>query len=90
MIEISISLGSNIDPKTNLIKANELIKEERFNFLNSSHVYSSKSAGFVGDDFLNQVTVCLTNLKFDKVITTLKAIESSMGRKKEKENSLID
>ena len=92
MIEISISLGSNIDPKTNLIKANELIKE-KFNFLNSSHVYSSKSAGFVGDDFLNQVTVCLTNLKFDKVISTLKTIESSMGRKKEKEkfsDRLID
>lgn len=92
MIEISISLGSNIDPKTNLIKANELIKE-KFNFLNSSHVYSSKSAGFVGDDFLNQVTVCLTDLKFDKVISTLKAIESTMGRKKEKEkfsDRLID
>ena len=92
MIEISISLGSNIDPKTNLIKANELIKE-KFNFLNSSHVYSSKSAGFVGDDFLNLVTVCSTNLKFDEVISTLKAIESSMGRKKEKEkfsDRLID
>ena len=33
MIEISISLGSNIDPKTNLIKANELIKE-KFNIKN--------------------------------------------------------
>ena len=79
MIEISISLGSNIDPKTNLIKANELIKE-KFNFLNSSHVYSSKSAGFVGDDFLNQVTVCLTNLKFDKVISTLKELEKFSDR----------
>jgi len=64
---------------------NDIKIKEKFNFLNSSHVYSSKSAGFVGDDFLNQVTVCLTDLKFDKVISTLKAIESTMGRKIEKE-----
>ena len=91
-IEISISLGSNIDPKKNLIEANALIKR-KFSFLNSSNIYSSKSAGFVGNDFLNQVTVCSTNLKFEKVITTLKKIESSMGRKKEKEkfsDRLID
>ena len=91
-IEISISLGSNIDPKKNLIEANALIKR-KFSFLNSSNIYSSKSAGFIGNDFLNQVTVCSTNLKFEKVITTLKTIESSMGRKKEKEkfsDRLID
>jgi len=92
MIEISISLGSNINPKNNLIKANELIRE-KFNFIDCSNIYSSKSAGFQGNDFLNQVTICSTNLKFDKVITTLKEIESFMGRKKEKKkfsDRLID
>ena len=92
MIEISISLGSNINPKTNLIKANELIRE-KFNFIDSSNIYSSKSAGFQGNDFLNQVTICSTNLKFEKVISTLKKIESFMGRKKEKKkfsDRLID
>ena len=83
MNEITISLGSNIDPSDNLERAGDLIKN-KFNLIKSSKIYSSKSEGFVGKDFLNQVILCDTDLTFEKVIKLLKGIEASMGRKKEK------
>ena len=83
MNEITISLGSNIDPSDNLERAGDLIKN-KFNLIKSSKIYSSKSEGFVGKDFLNQVILCNTDLTFEKVIKLLKGIEVSMGRKKEK------
>jgi 2-amino-4-hydroxy-6-hydroxymethyldihydropteridine diphosphokinase len=81
--EITISLGSNVNPRDNLKRAGDLIKN-RFNLLKSSKIYSSKSKGFVGEDFLNQVILCDTELTFENVIKLLKGIEVSMGRKKEK------
>ena len=83
MNEITISLGSNIDPSDNLERAGDLIKN-KFNLIKSSKIYSSKSEGFVGKDFLNQVILCDTDLTFERVIKLLKGIEVSMGRKKEK------
>jgi len=83
MNEITISLGSNVNSSDNLKRAGDLIKN-RFNLLKSSKIYSSKSKGFVGEDFLNQVILCDTELTFENVIKLLKGIEVSMGRKKEK------
>ena len=83
MNEITISLGSNVNPSDNLERASDLIINE-FNLIKSSKIYSSKSEGFVGKDFLNQVILCDTDLTFEKVIKLLKGIEVSMGRKKEK------
>ena len=90
--EITISLGSNVNPRDNLKRAGDLIKN-RFNLLKSSKIYSSKSEGFEGEDFLNQVILCDTDLTFENVIKTLKGIEACMGRKKEKKkfsDRLID
>ena len=92
MKEVTISLGSNINPLINLQKANELIIKN-FKLIKSSKIYSSKSEGFQGDDFLNQVILCNTELEFDKAIQYLKKIETSMGRIKELEkfsDRLID
>ena len=92
MNEITISLGSNVNPSDNLERACDLIKN-KFNLIKSSKIYSSKSEGFVGEDFLNQVILCDTDLTFENVIKALKGIEVSMGRKKEKKkfsNRLID
>ena len=92
MNEITISLGSNVNPSDNLEIACDLIKN-KFNLIKSSKIYSSKSEGFVGEDFLNQVILCDTDLTFENVIKALKGIEVSMGRKKEKKkfsNRLID
>jgi 2-amino-4-hydroxy-6-hydroxymethyldihydropteridine diphosphokinase len=82
MKEITISLGSNINPIFNLQEASELIIKN-FTHIKSSKIYSSKSEGFQGDDFLNQVILCNTELEFEKAIHSLKKIEISMGRKKE-------
>ena len=92
MNEITISLGSNVNPSDNLERACDLIKN-KFNLIKYSKIYSSKSEGFVGEDFLNQVILCDTDLTFENVIKALKGIEVSMGRKKEKKkfsNRLID
>ena len=92
MKEVTISLGSNINPLINLQKANELIIKN-FKLIKSSKIYSSKSEGFQGDDFLNQVILCNTDLEFEKAIQYLKKIETSMGRIKELEkfsDRLID
>jgi 2-amino-4-hydroxy-6-hydroxymethyldihydropteridine diphosphokinase len=71
MKEITISLGSNISPEDNLKEASCFISK-KFKNVKFSKIYSSKSEGFEGKDFLNQV------------IDLLKKIEVSMGRKKEK------
>ena len=92
MNEITISLGSNVNPSDNLKRAGDLIIN-KFNFIKSSKIYSSKSEGFEGEDFLNQVVLCDTDLTFENVIKTLKGIEACMGRKKEKKkfsDRLID
>ena len=92
MNEITISLGSNVNPSDNLKRAGDLIIN-KFNFIKSSKIYSSKSEGFEGEDFLNQVILCDTDLTFENVIKTLKGIETCMGRKKEKKkfsDRLID
>ena len=56
MKEITISLGSNINPIFNLQEASELIIKN-ITHIKSSKIYSSKSEGFQGDDFLNQVSL---------------------------------
>ena len=83
MKEITISLGSNISPEDNLKEASCFISK-KFKNVKFSKIYSSKSEGFEGKDFLNQVILCDTELDFEQVIDLLKKIEVSMGRKKEK------
>tara|TARA_Y200000002_G_scaffold348884_1_gene325150 strand:+ start:19 stop:495 length:477 start_codon:yes stop_codon:yes gene_type:complete len=83
MKEITISLGSNISPEDNLKEASFFISK-KFKNVKFSKIYSSKSEGFEGKDFLNQVILCDTELDFEQVIDLLKKIEVSMGRKKEK------
>ena len=59
------------------------IEKQNTKVVSNSKIYSSKSEGFQGDDFLNQVILCNTELEFEKAIHSLKKIEISMGRKKE-------
>jgi 2-amino-4-hydroxy-6-hydroxymethyldihydropteridine diphosphokinase len=91
-MEISISLGSNIEPLLNIKKAQKLISN-KFNILKSSSLYSSNAEGFVGNSFINQVIACDTKLSFEESIKALKDIEKVLGRKKNSEkfsNRLID
>jgi 2-amino-4-hydroxy-6-hydroxymethyldihydropteridine diphosphokinase len=78
---ITISLGSNIEPQLNLEKAtNEIAKFATLE--KTSKIYKSKSVGFEGNDFLNQVILCDVKFELEETYFKLKKIEKEMGRVK--------
>jgi len=78
---ITISLGSNIEPQLNLEKAiNEIAKFAALE--KTSKIYKSKSMGFEGNDFLNQVILCEVKVDLEETYCKLKKIEKEMGRVK--------
>ena len=78
---ITISLGSNIEPQLNLEKAtNEIAKFATLE--KTSKIYKSKSVGFEGNDFLNQVILCEVKVALEETYFKLKKIEKKMGRVK--------
>lgn len=78
---ITISLGSNIEPQLNLEKAtNEIAKFATLE--KTSKIYKSKSVGFEGNDFLNQVILCEVKVDLEETYCKLKKIEKEMGRVK--------
>tara|TARA_B100000900_G_C20569458_1_gene712606 strand:+ start:1390 stop:1851 length:462 start_codon:yes stop_codon:yes gene_type:complete len=79
MPKIYLSLGSNIKPEENLNKAKELLSE-KYLPKKESKTYKTKSEGFEGEDFLNQVICLVTEDSPDKVVATLKDIEKRIGR----------
>ena len=84
MPKIYLSLGSNIKPKENLNKAKELLSQE-YRFEKESKTYKTKSEGFEGEDFLNQVVCFTTEDSAEKVVGSLKDIEKKIGRKNRSE-----
>ena len=83
-MDISISLGSNIEPFANIKIAEDNISEN-FTILKSSNLYLSDAEGFEGNSFINQVILCETQLPYMDVIQLLKKIEKKLGRRKTKE-----
>ena len=78
---ITISLGRNIEPQLNLEKAiNEIAKFAALE--KTSKIYKSKSVGFEGNDFLNQVILCEVKVELEETYCKLKKIEKEMGRVK--------
>ena len=78
---ITISLGSNIEPQLNLEKA--ILEIAKFSTLEkTSKIYKSKSMGFEGNDFLNQVILCEVKVNLEETYCKLKKIEKQMGRVK--------
>ena len=84
MPKIYLSLGSNIKPEENLNKAKELLSQE-YRFEKESKTYKTKSEGFEGEDFLNQVVCFTTEDSAEKVVGSLKDIEKKIGRKNRSE-----
>jgi len=80
MPKIYLSLGSNIKPEKNLNKAKELLSQE-YQLEKESKTYKTKSEGFEGEDFLNQVVCFITEDSAEKVVGALKDIEKKIGRK---------
>ena len=80
MPKIYLSLGSNIKPEENLNKAKELLSQE-YRFEKESKTYKTKSEGFEGEDFLNQVVCFTTEDSAEKVVGSLKDIEKKLVEK---------
>jgi len=79
MMKYYLSLGSNINPESNLELAisalNKILIESE-----CSSIYKTQAEGFDGDDFLNLIFSGLSSLTFDALNKKLKDIEDSAGR----------
>ena len=79
MMKYYLSLGSNINPESNLELAisalNKILTESE-----CSSIYKTPAEGFDGDDFLNLIFSGLSSLTFDALNKKLKDIEDSAGR----------
>ena len=74
-----LSLGSNINPESNLQLAisalNKILTETE-----CSSIYQTQAEGFEGDDFLNLIFAGVSSLAFEDLNKKLKDIEDSSGR----------
>ena len=88
MTRVYLGLGSNVDPVPNL-KLGICELKRRFGDLDLSPVYQSAAVGFEGDDFLNLVAGCSTNLSVTEVVEQIEEIHVVAGRERstEKYNS---
>lgn len=82
MARVYLSLGSNIDPETNLKTA---IRELRWRFgdLELSDVYESKAVGFEGADFLNMVVGLDSDETPAGIVWQAELIHEFVGRDRE-------
>ena len=75
-----LSLGSNIEPQTNLPRAVEFLKQYG-QVVKSSRVWESQSVGAEGPHFLNACALYLTELKpVELKERVIRPIEAEMGR----------
>lgn len=75
-----LSLGSNIQPEINLIKAVELLRKHG-DVKEVSNVWESKSVGFDGPNFLNACLLFLSGLQpVDLKERIIRPIEEKLGR----------
>ena len=79
MVEVYVSIGSNIEREKNLRSAIGKLSE-RYGSLTMSKVYESKAIGFQGDNFFNQVVSFHTEDTPENVAATLREIEVLSGR----------
>jgi 2-amino-4-hydroxy-6-hydroxymethyldihydropteridine diphosphokinase len=78
-IEVTASLGSNVEPKANICGATRELRA-LFPGLQASPVYESPAVGFEGANFLNLVVAFETELPLSSLRLSLEQIESNHGR----------
>ena len=78
-MRVWLSLGSNIDPESNLRSAITGLRR-RFGPLILSRVYRSKAVGFEGAPFLNMVAGIDTDMAVSRLIERLRVVEDEHGR----------
>jgi 2-amino-4-hydroxy-6-hydroxymethyldihydropteridine diphosphokinase len=82
MVEVFLSLGSNVDREKHIPKA--LAELERlFGPLAVSSIYESEAVGFAGDPFFNLVVKFCSELPVREVARLLREIEVAHGRTEE-------
>lgn len=74
-----MSLGSNIDPESNIRSAVGNLRR-MFGSLVLSSVYSGEAVGFDGDPFLNMVVGLDTELAVSQLMERLRGVEDRQGR----------
>ena len=74
-----LSLGSNINPESNLELAISTLKKI-LTETECSSIYQTQAEGFEGDDFLNLIFSGVSSLAFEDLNKKLKDIEDSSGR----------
>jgi len=74
-----LSLGSNINPESNLELAISALKKI-LTETECSSIYQTQAEGFEGDDFLNLIFSGVSLLAFEDLNKKLKNIEDSSGR----------
>jgi 2-amino-4-hydroxy-6-hydroxymethyldihydropteridine diphosphokinase len=77
-----LSLGSNIDPESNLHRAVAALRE-RFGEVQISPVYRTPAVGFDGPDFLNAAAAIDTDLDVHALDAWLHALEDTHGRRRD-------
>ena len=79
MAKIHINIGSNKNRKHNIrLAISEL--EKHFTDIVVSSIFESPSEGFKGNDFYNLGVNTTTIMTGKEVVTTLRSIETSLGR----------
>jgi len=79
VVELILSLGSNVDAQTNIAAAIDALRQE-FGDIKLSTVYESEAVGFSGDNFLNLVVTANSEEPLINIMNFLKALENSLGR----------
>jgi len=78
-----IGMGSNVNPKSNVPKAKRFLKKQ-CRLLGESKFIKTKPVGYKQqDDFLNGAVVVATAQTRSKFKSTLKRIETQLGRKRQ-------
>ena len=82
--QVIISVGSNIDPRENIPKSQEILSTEpKFvtQFIDCADVIETNPVGFTDQpNFLNTAYLVETELEFDGFNRFLKTVEDRMGR----------
>lgn len=76
---LTLSIGSNVNPSSNVRRAVAALREH-FAGLTLSSVYESEAIGFDGDNFLNLVVIAETDAELDQIKQYLKTLEDNLGR----------
>lgn len=80
MPQVYVSLGSNIEPETNLCACLSAL-QQAFGDLRCSTIYQSAAIGFEGEAFLNAVVSFYTELSSTELKAWLKQLEAQQGRR---------